>query len=242
VQTRLQQVKRNRDVMILLLALAGAGVDAVVILGFSVLTAAQTGNTILLAVAIARGDIGTGISATVSIAGFVVGAAVGEWVTARRPDSQPGGSGPDRALILELAVLTVLIVSWRLAEPVGGQSVGNAVVALAAVAMGIQSAAVLRLRAHPTTYVTGILTNFTTGVMQGMFPRTAPSPAQPVGHRPGSGDEPPGEGPWKNGLTWVVYAIGAIFGAILFLRVGEMALLVPLGALAAAIVLDPRHG
>jgi uncharacterized membrane protein YoaK (UPF0700 family) len=116
VQTRSEQVKHNRDLMILLLALAGAGVDAVVILGFSVLTAAQTGNTILLAVAIARGEIGTGISATVSIAGFVVGAAVGEWVTGRRPDSQPGRSGHDRALILELAVLTVLIVSWHLAD------------------------------------------------------------------------------------------------------------------------------
>ena len=50
----------------LLLTLVGGSVDAMVILGFNVLTAAQTGNTVLLAVAIARGDLVTGASAATS--------------------------------------------------------------------------------------------------------------------------------------------------------------------------------
>lgn len=48
------------------------------ILGFNVLTAAQTGNTVLLAVALAQEKLDVGPAAAVSVAAFVVGAAAAE--------------------------------------------------------------------------------------------------------------------------------------------------------------------
>ncbi|MFY8217364.1 MAG: DUF1275 family protein [Chthoniobacterales bacterium] len=54
---------KNRELMVVLLTIAGGSVDAIGIIGFNVLTAAQTGNTILLAVAIAQGKIALGVSA-----------------------------------------------------------------------------------------------------------------------------------------------------------------------------------
>lgn len=67
----------------LLLILAGAGTDASVILGFNILTAAQTGNTILFAVALARGDFATGLNSGISIFCFVGGAIAGGWLCRR---------------------------------------------------------------------------------------------------------------------------------------------------------------
>lgn len=69
----------QREAIPLLLTLTGAGVDAMVILGFNALTAARTGNTVLLAVAIARGDAVTGLSAAVSVAAFAVGCFLGKF-------------------------------------------------------------------------------------------------------------------------------------------------------------------
>jgi uncharacterized membrane protein YoaK (UPF0700 family) len=54
---------KNRELMMVLLTIAGGSGDAIGIMGFNVLTAAQTGNTILLAVAIAQGKIALGVSA-----------------------------------------------------------------------------------------------------------------------------------------------------------------------------------
>lgn len=97
----------RRDLMMLLLSVAGGSVDAVIILGFNVLTAAQTGNTILLA-------------------------------TCSRS------------------------------------------VAIAAIAMGVQSAIVLRLHVGPTTtYVTGTLTSFATKIVRGLYIIKAPDAPVP---------------------------------------------------------------
>ena len=77
----------RQDLIVLLLSLAGGSVDAVMILGFNVLTAAQTGNTILLAVSLAQGRFATGFYSAVSVIGYMAGAAVGELVIVRRRDS-----------------------------------------------------------------------------------------------------------------------------------------------------------
>ena len=77
----------RQDLIVLLLSLAGGSVDAAMILGFNVLTAAQTGNTILLAVSLAQGRFATGFYAAVSVIGYMAGAGVGELVIVRRRDS-----------------------------------------------------------------------------------------------------------------------------------------------------------
>jgi uncharacterized membrane protein YoaK (UPF0700 family) len=104
-------------------------------------------------------------------------------------------------------------------------------------AMGIQSAAVLRLHAGPTTtYVTGTLTTFTTKLIQWLhLLETAPtsSPAR-RDLNAGSLFSPGGAGIY--GATWIVYALGAVIGALFYLRVGGFALVLPLTAIVAAVV------
>lgn len=99
----------RRDLMILLLAVAGAGMDAMVILRFGVLTAAQTGNTILLAVHLAQGEFASGLSSAVSVVGYIIGAAVGELVIVRRRDSVPWPSAVVWTLVIELVPLGCLL-------------------------------------------------------------------------------------------------------------------------------------
>jgi hypothetical protein len=107
--------------MLLLLAVAGASVDAVVILGFGVLTAAQTGNTILLAAHLAQGQFASGLSSAVSVLGYMIGAAVGELVIVGRRDSASWPSAVGWTLVAELVPLDCLLSYWHLAGPNPGQ-------------------------------------------------------------------------------------------------------------------------
>lgn len=110
-------------------------------------------------------------------------------------------------------------------------------VALAAIAMGIQSATVLRLHASPTTtYVTGTLTTFTTGLVRWLrlvetTPHSVPTPHERNATSLLSDDRP-----WIFGITWLVYAVGAVVSGLLFLWVGELALILPIAAIVAVIV------
>lgn len=64
------------DLMILLLAVAGGGVDTVMILAFNVLTGAQTGNTVLLGAATALGRLAAALGSMISIICYVIGATL----------------------------------------------------------------------------------------------------------------------------------------------------------------------
>jgi len=225
----------RQDLIVLLLSLAGGSVDAVMILGFNVLTAAQTGNTILLAVSLAQGRFATGFYSAVSVIGYMAGAAVGELAIVSRRDSASRLSPFGWALVAELVALSGLLVSWRLAghNPAVGTSAG--LVAFAAVAMGIQSAAVLRLHVGPTTtYVTGTLTTFMTETIRRLpLVETAPARAPEVQDSGSSVLSP--NGPILYGVVWLVYAGGACVSGLLFLRVRGAALALPIVAIVAAI-------
>lgn len=225
----------RQDLIVLLLSLAGGSVDAVMILGFNVLTAAQTGNTILLAVSLAQGRFATGFYSAVSVIGYMAGAAVGELAIVSRRDSASRLSPFGWALVAELVALSGLLVSWRLAghNPAVGTSAG--LVAFAAVAMGIQSAAVLRLHVGPTTtYVTGTLTTFMTETIRRLpLVETAPARAPEVQDSGSSILSP--NGPILYGVVWLVYAGGACVSGLLFLRVREAALALPIVAIVAAM-------
>lgn len=211
---------------VLLLAVVGAGVDAVMLVAFGVLTAAQTGNTILLGVALGQGRWAAGLAAGTSVIGFVVGGGVGQLII----DGSRTGSGSPRiarALIVELLLLTLVLVGWWIVGPTPGPEGQEVLVALAAIAMGIQSSVTLRLHAGPTTtYVTGTLTTFTTGMI-----RWLRSPRD-VTRRPAGQPEQP----WMYGVTWGAYLAGAVVAALLSLQSPVAALLLPIGVLALAML------
>lgn len=135
-----------------LLVFAGSSVDALLIFGFNVLTAAQTGNTILFAVALARRDYVTGLGSAISIAAFVTGAVCGGWICRRY--------GSRVALWIELLLLLTAFGTWFLSSAAWG----NLVITAAALAMGIQSAVIVCIHGQPSTYITGLLTSFAVSV------------------------------------------------------------------------------
>jgi uncharacterized membrane protein YoaK (UPF0700 family) len=133
---------------------------------------------------------------------------------------------------VELILLVALLVSWHLLGGSPSQAWTLALVTLAAVAMGIQSVVVKALHSGPTTtYVTGVLTSFTAGVVQGWLAKGSP---------PASTDKSSEDSPWKYGLVWATYTAGAVASGLLFLRAGELALLLPLAAVGAVIALNPQ--
>lgn len=224
--------------MILVLAVAGGSVDAVLILAFNVLTGAQTGNTVLLGVALAQGRLATALGSMVSFVGYVIGAALGEFILIRHDDIWLWTSAVGTVLIAELIPLGCLFVFWRLDGPhPAAQQTIYMLVIYAASAMGLQSAAMLHLHGGPTTtYVTGTVTAFAIKLIRWLrLVETASVSA----HGPQQSilmTEPSTVGgPWMYGLTWFVYLAGAVVGGLLYLYTGETALLLPIVAIVVVI-------
>ena len=223
--------------MILLLAVVGGSVDAVMILGFNVLTGAQTGNTVLLGVAIAQRHLGAALGSTVSVASYVIGAALGEFIIVRyrETSSGPWPSAVGPVLITELILLSCLLIFWRLVSPHPVQETTCIVIAFAASAMGVQSSAMLRLHGGPTTtYITGTLTTFATEAIERLHLVAAGS-ASREDLTPMNGPSAVAR-PWMYGSTWLVYVAGVVAGGFFFLRAREMALLLPIVAIVVSII------
>jgi uncharacterized membrane protein YoaK (UPF0700 family) len=148
-----------RDALLLALTAAAGWVDA---LSYSALghvfTANMTGNLVLLGLAVGSAQAGGAVRSVVALAGFAAGALLASALT-----RDAAGDWPRRvtaALAVEAAALVAFAALWR-----AGTSV-EALIALSAVGMGIQSAAVRRLAVAgvATTFVTGTLTSLMAGL------------------------------------------------------------------------------
>ena len=150
--------------MLTLLAVAAGCVDAASFLGLGqVMTAAMTGNTVLLGLALGQADAEGSLRATVALAAFVAGALVGAAIVERGPGGVVWAPAVTAALALELVVLVALALAWHVLEggPAWPIDYRHPLIAAAGVAMGIQSAAAQRVGVPgvTTTYVTGTLTS-----------------------------------------------------------------------------------
>lgn len=222
--------------MVLLLSVAGGGVDGIMILAFNVLTGAQTGNTVLLAAALAQGRFAPGFYSAISVATFVVGSVAGQ-LAMIKGRSKSALSPIAWALLAELIPLGALLLSWHFTGHTPGPKMTPVLVGLAAVSMGIQSAAVLHLHGTPTTtYVTGTLTTFSTELSRWLFARrkglhTVPSQGHTRPFTP-----PSSKRPVLYGVDWVVYLCGGVAGGLLFLQIAEIALVLPILVILAVIL------
>lgn len=196
----------KREIASCLLIVAGSGIDALMILGFNVLTAAQTGNTILFAAALARGDAATGIGSAVSILAFLLGGFTGGFAGRR--------GLAHAALGIELVLIAAACGLWSVVSPAAGTPAAFAIVALAAAAMGLQSAVIIHIHGRPGTYVTGVLAAFA-------FALSGATRKDAAAH----------------GLVWVLYLAGAVVTSVAFLHAGRVAFFIPLLALTAAFPL-----
>jgi len=124
-----------------------------------VFASVMTGNIVLCGLSIARGSVSLLLHTVTAFCGYVAGVAAGTRIA--HSDEPAGFTVRVRnALLVELALLAVLAAGWDVSEarPVGWAEF--CLLAVAAAAMGIQSAAVQRmgLTSVSTTFLTGTLT------------------------------------------------------------------------------------
>lgn len=166
-----QQIRSNsrlsallgRDAMLLLLAWVGGSTDAVSYLGLGhVFTANMTGNTVLLGIAIGQGLLANEVRLFLSLLGFCVGVMVGGIQIERHDEPKDWPVIITRTLTIEGVLLAAFALVWYLTDPTRSPVQVNILVVLSALAMGLQSAAVLRVGVSGivTTYVSGTWTNF----------------------------------------------------------------------------------
>jgi uncharacterized membrane protein YoaK (UPF0700 family) len=203
-----------RNSLVLLLTGAAGYVDAISYLALGrVFTANMTGNTVLLGLSLVQGDTEGAGRATLALGGFLLGGALGAWIAYRGPSEDGWPRGVTVALIVECVLLAALAndVSASIALRIG----------LAAVAMGIQSAAARRLDVFgiTTTFITGTLTSLATLVARhGVLPSAA------------------GHGKRLLATVWIVYVLGAVAAGAAMQLAPELAWLLPAMMVAAVAV------
>jgi uncharacterized membrane protein YoaK (UPF0700 family) len=156
--------------MLLTFASGASDVTSFTRLG-NVFTSVMTGNITVFGLSLARGSASLAMHTALAVAGYVTGVAAGTLISRSRatrapdkPAAEPAGENWPAHMTLtlaaELTLLTGVLVGW---EMTGSRPAGPAqyvILAVAACAMGIQSAAVVQLGLGnvATTYLTGTLT------------------------------------------------------------------------------------
>jgi uncharacterized membrane protein YoaK (UPF0700 family) len=211
-------VVRARNAAAMALAAASGSTDAIGYLALGhVFTSAMTGNLTLLGIAVAhRNGLRIG-RVLVSLACYVVGAALGARI-ARSPE--PGDpvwpSAVTRALALEAVFFVVYAVSWWALGPRPDVYGNAALLGLGATALGIQSSAMQRFGSG-----VGLNTTFLSGSLVRLVGRLA------TGHRY--------RDIHHHLLVLVGLVCGGCLGALLVLHARALAPLVALAGLAFAL-------
>ena len=124
-----------------------------------VFASVMTGNLVLLGLAIARASGVLAAHTALAFGGYIAGAATGT-VIAERSGSQDElwSSAATACLAIELAFFAVFTAGWELADAHPAGAWQPCLLAVGALAMGLQSAAMRSVRAPlPTTYLTSTL-------------------------------------------------------------------------------------
>ncbi|HVT68249.1 MAG TPA: YoaK family protein [Trebonia sp.] len=151
---------RARDALVVVLALTTGAVDAVTYLRLGrVFGSVITGNLALLGVAAGLREGSQAVSGGVALAGYALGVLAGSAVAGPKADEQP--VWPARATLalgVELLVLAGFSGGWLAAAGTPSGTMRLVLLAVAAGAMGVQSAAVRLLGQMSSTYLTSTLT------------------------------------------------------------------------------------
>lgn len=214
-------------------AWAAGAVDAISYVGLGhVFTANMTGNTVLLGLALGQVQGLASLRSLAALGGFVLGVAAGALLVEAISGPEARAAAIRRAVALEGGILAVLAAAWFMAgtEPASGGLYG--LIALAAAAMGIQSAAVRRLNVAgvATTYITGTLT----GLCAGLVARLR-APRPPAGTGGAAPPPPPARGLRPPAAVLVSYGLGAMASGVILDHSPSWAALPPFIAVALAL-------
>lgn len=174
-----------------------------------VFTANMTGNSVLLAVALADRDWSKATAYVETITAFIVGALAAAVIKRLI----------DRGFVVLLLVAAILVVLC-VVDP--GVRLSLAALAFA---MGLQGGSLARFRGHRVQTV--VLTSVLVHLAEGVVARTLPGAGSAIGSAPTIG---------LCALVWICYALGAA-GAVLAAPFAPWPLAVP-ALLLAAVALD----
>jgi uncharacterized membrane protein YoaK (UPF0700 family) len=169
-------------VLLVLLAVNSGATDAV---GFVALggafTSVMTGNMVLIGLSAAKADGAVALRSALAIVLFMAGCLIGSRIAGQPAQDDPlWPSQVTRALWIELAAFAVYAIGWWVtgSHPTGG--VQLVLLGANAVALGVQSSAVLRFGVSglSTTYMTGTLTTMMAALATGRHPRQVLPSAQ----------------------------------------------------------------
>jgi len=230
-----------RNMLLLLLTCTAGYLDAISYRGLErVFPANMTGNTVLLGLALVEADSRAILRSGLALAGFLMGGAWGAWIVERGRPASVWPLPVTGALALEWLILLAFAAGWQWtsqALPILRARAG--LIVLAALAMGVQSAAVRRLDVSgiATTYITGTLTHCVTRFVGWIRHRSASAPTQT---QEGTGDHgQSSSSPYSAALlvtVWFVYIGGAGTAALAPLLGPMVALGIPLALLLIVIV------
>ncbi|HEX3591274.1 MAG TPA: YoaK family protein [Pseudonocardiaceae bacterium] len=173
---------RWRQVLLVLLAVNSGATDAIgfVSLG-GAFTSVMTGNMVLIGLSAAKADGAVALRSALAIVLFMAGCVIGSRIAGQPAEDQPlWPHQVSRALWIELAAFGAYAIGWWAS---GSHPVGNVQLVLLsanAIALGVQSSAVLRFGVSglSTTYMTGTLTTMMAALAAGRHPRLVLPSAQ----------------------------------------------------------------
>jgi uncharacterized membrane protein YoaK (UPF0700 family) len=235
-----------RNGLLLLLACAAGAMDAISYLGLGrVFTANMTGNTVLLGLALVEADYQETLRASLAFVGFLGGGALGAWIVEKERAVGLWPRTVTVALALEWGLLLVFAVGWLfVGKETATFSARGPLIVLAALAMGVQSAAVRRLEVSgiSTTYITGTVTTLTAWLMRWLGGGGA-NPA--LGPRADMTDaEAPRQARRAVGLlaaVWGIFIAGAMAAGACVRFSPELAVALPLALTLVVIVTAAVH-
>ena len=176
---------RRRQGLLVLLAVNSGATDAI---GFVALggafTSVMTGNIILLGIAASAEDGPLALRSALAIVLFMAGSFVGARIARTPHTGDPVWPRPvGRALGVELVLLLVVAAGWWVTGGHPSGPVQPFLLGVAAVALGLQSSAILRFGVSglSTTYMTGTLTTLVAALAHGRHPRNVLPSAQIIG-------------------------------------------------------------
>ena len=223
--TELAEARPPRHTFLVgLLTFASGSVDVISLLALGgTFTSVVTGNLIFIGRAIGSNSGSAAFHAGLAVVGYILGVGAGSRLAHATDRTLPKSPWPVRAtlvLVIECVVLAAINITWIVYDGKLSSGPATALLAGAAVALGMQSAAARAIDGTPsTTYMTGALTTVIEAVVTGQ-PRQA-DPTALIGL-----------------LTLVA---GAACSAVLFEHARALALLPSLLAVGTVTVVKLTH-
>jgi len=208
----------HRDRLLVALTFAAGCVDALSYLGLGrVFTANMTGNAVLLGLAIGQAEELRVLHSAVALGFFVAGVWLGSRLVGPAREAIVWSPRVTNGLVAELVLLAMLAAGWWGAGARPGGPMLDALLALSAMAMGVQSAVARRCA------VSGVSTTYITGTLTGLMAELAGLAGAPQD--------------WAR-LVAVLGALvaGAVVGGVALTSLGPRAAVVPAVVVAAVVV------